>query len=229
MSRNIAVTGASRGIGKVLVELFASHGHRVFALTRNPSGLNEIKGERIVPICLDLEDAGSIKDAVARIGKETEALDVLVNNAGYLIKGSATALSAEEIDRSFRINAGGALLLSAALKTHLERGHIKHVVNISSMGGVQGSAKFPGLSVYSASKGAVSILTECLAEEWKDSGVRVNALALGAVQTEMLAQAFPGYKADLQPKDMAVYIAQFALEAWKYYNGKVLPVSSSTP
>ena len=104
-----------------------------------------------------------------------------------------------------------------------------HIVNISSIGGVQGSSKFSGLSLYSASKGAISILTECLAEELKESKISVNALALGAVQTEMLAEAFPGYKAPLSATEMAKYIYDFALTGNKYYNGKILPVSISTP
>ena len=104
-----------------------------------------------------------------------------------------------------------------------------HIVNISSMGGYQGSAKFPGLSVYSAAKGAVAVLSECLAEEFKEQGIKVNALAIGAVQTEMLSQAFPGYMAPLQPDEMAEFIMDFALNGHRFFNGKILPVSVSTP
>ncbi len=104
-----------------------------------------------------------------------------------------------------------------------------HIVNISSMGGVQGSSKFPGLAAYSASKGAVSILTECMAEELKEEGVKVNALALGAVQTDMLAKAFPDYEAPLSAAEMAQYIGRFLIEGHLFYNGKVLPVSLNTP
>ena len=104
-----------------------------------------------------------------------------------------------------------------------------HVLNITSMGGVQGSAKFPGLSAYSSSKGALVILTELLAEEFKDSGPSFNALALGAVQTEMLEEAFPGYKAPVSAAQIGEYIIDFALNGHQFYNGKVLPISSSTP
>ena len=104
-----------------------------------------------------------------------------------------------------------------------------HIVNIGSMGGFQGSAKFKGLSLYSAAKGAVAVLTESMAEEFKERGIKVNALALGAVQTEMLASAFPGYKAPLTAGQMAEFIADFALNGHKYFNGKILPVSLSTP
>ena len=94
---------------------------------------------------------------------------------------------------------------------------------------LQGSAKFPGLTAYSSSKAAIAGLTECLAEELKDKNISVNCLAIGAVQTEMLEEAFPGYKAPLSPKQMAEYIFDFALKGHQYYNGKILPVSSSTP
>jgi NAD(P)-dependent dehydrogenase (short-subunit alcohol dehydrogenase family) len=97
------------------------------------------------------------------------------------------------------------------------------------MGGFQGSAKFKGLSLYSASKGALAILTECMAEEFKEKNINVNCLALGSVQTEMLAKAFPGYKAQSSPAEMAEFIANFALNAYKQINGKIIPVSASTP
>ena len=106
---------------------------------------------------------------------------------------------------------------------------LSHIVNISSVGGVQGSVKFPGLSVYSSSKGAISILTECLAEEFKENSIRFNALALGAVQTEMLREAFPDYEANISSKEMANYIYRFATQDGKFFNGKILTVSSSNP
>ena len=106
---------------------------------------------------------------------------------------------------------------------------LKHVVNVTSMAGFQGSGKFSGLSYYSASKAALASLTECLAEELNEEGIRVNALAIGAVQTEMLAEAFPGYNAPLDPPHMAEFMKWFALEGSGYFNGKILPVSLSTP
>jgi NAD(P)-dependent dehydrogenase (short-subunit alcohol dehydrogenase family) len=104
-----------------------------------------------------------------------------------------------------------------------------HIVNISSMGGFQGSAKFPGLSAYSVSKGALSILTEALSTEFASKDIRVNALCLGAVQTEMFEEAFPGFKAPLSAEEMGHYIADFALTAHRFYNGKILPVSLEDP
>jgi len=103
------------------------------------------------------------------------------------------------------------------------------VVTISSMGGIQGSMKFAGLAAYSSSKGAVITLSELLAEEYKEQGIAFNVLALGAVNTEMLQEAFPGYEAPISAAEMADYIANFALIGNKYHNGKVIQVSSSTP
>ncbi|HBK70908.1 MAG TPA: short-chain dehydrogenase, partial [Flavobacteriaceae bacterium] len=108
---------------------------------------------------------------------------------------------------------------------YLKKG--SHVLAISSMGGIQGSMKFPGLAAYSSSKGAIITLFELLAEEYKEEGIAFNTLALGAVQTEMLAEAFPDYKAPTTAKEMAEYIFDFALTGNQFYNGKVLQVSSS--
>jgi NAD(P)-dependent dehydrogenase (short-subunit alcohol dehydrogenase family) len=110
---------------------------------------------------------------------------------------------------------------------YLQKG--SHVVTISSMGGIQGSLKFPGLSAYSSSKGAVITLSELLAEEYKELGIAFNVLALGAVQTEMLEEAFPGYQAPISAANMAQYIVDFTLTGNQYYNGKVLEVSSTNP
>jgi NAD(P)-dependent dehydrogenase (short-subunit alcohol dehydrogenase family) len=103
------------------------------------------------------------------------------------------------------------------------------VVSISSIGGIQGSVKFAGLSAYSSSKGALITLSELLAEEYKEKGIAFNVLAIGAVNTEMLQEAFPGYMAPISAVEMADYIFNFALTANQYQNGKVIQVSSSTP
>jgi NAD(P)-dependent dehydrogenase (short-subunit alcohol dehydrogenase family) len=154
-------------------------------------------------------------------------VDVLINNSGYLVNKPFEELSAEDFQRSYDVNVFGAVsMIKAALPFMNKEGH---VVNVSSMGGVQGSAKFPGLAAYSSSKGAIITLTEVLAEEYKETGPAFNALALGAVQTEMLEEAFPGYEAPLTAIEMARYIMDFALKGNKYYNGKILQVSSSTP
>ncbi len=233
---NIIVTGASRGIGYELVKQFAAQeGNLVFALSRNREKLDQLKrecgqsfpGSEVVPLSTDLANEEEIVKLAETIVDRTTRIDILVNNAGALVNKSFEQITGEDFDRVFQVNVKSVVQLIQAVKTMMGEG--SHIVNISSMGGYQGSAKFPGLSVYSASKGAVAVLTECLAEEFKNDGICVNCLALGAVQTEMLEEAFPGYEAPLSSEQMAGYIADFAKEGHRFYNGKILPVSLSTP
>jgi NAD(P)-dependent dehydrogenase (short-subunit alcohol dehydrogenase family) len=168
-----------------------------------------------------------VLDFAKEISSTFGSVDVLINNAGSLVNKPFMEISSSEFEAVFQVNVFAvATLTRLILPLMNQKGH---VVNISSMGGVQGSAKFPGLSAYSSSKGALVILTELLAEEFKESGPSFNALALGAVQTEMLEEAFPGYQAPLSAAQMAEYIIDFALKGHQFYNGKVLPISSSTP
>lgn len=163
------------------------------------------------------------------IARHLGRVDVLVHNAGILVHKPFEQLERADWLRIFDANVFGAAELSRALLPWLSKGAHPHVLHIGSMGGFQGSSKFPGLSAYSASKAALACLTECLAEEWKPLGIAVNCLALGAVQTEMLHEAFPGYQAPLGSVEMGAYIARFAVEGHRFFNGKVLPVSLSTP
>ena len=104
-----------------------------------------------------------------------------------------------------------------------------HIVNISSMGGFQGSVKFPGLSGYSASKAALACITECLANEFSELGISVNCLALGSAQTEMQEEAFPGYKSPVTAREMGEFVGNFAVTGNIVFNGKILPVAVTTP
>ena len=156
-------------------------------------------------------------------------LDGLVNNAGLLINKPFLETMDSDWMTQFQVNVFGPAQLSRHLFPHLKKSNSAHIVNIGSMGGYQGSSKFPGLSAYSSSKAALATLTECLAEEWKGEGIHVNCLALGAVGTEMLQEAFPGYEPPLGAKAMAAYIGDFVLHQQTFYNGKILPVSISTP
>ena len=136
-------------------------------------------------------------------------------------------MTSADFDFQLQINTKSVFELSKICIALMPKG--SHIVNISSMGGFQGSVKFPGLSLYSASKGAVSILTESLAAELTEQRISVNALTFGAVDIDMLRSAFPDYQASFSAQEMGEYLADFALNKAKYYNGKVLPVSSSTP
>ena len=221
----VIVTGASRGIGFETVKSFLSSGHEVLAISRNKVRLKELEqlGANILPFDLTADDLSPIIDVVKSFGD----IDILINNAGALVNKPLSQMTNEDINYIYSVNVFSIIKLTRDLLPYFNKE--AHIVNISSVGGVQGSVKFSGLSVYSSSKGAVSILTECLAEEIKDTSLSFNALALGAVQTEMLQEAFPEYQANTSAADMASYIYRFALQDGKLYNGKILTVSSSTP
>ena len=221
--KRVIVTGASRGIGRALVDRFLDLGHEVWALSRNTDELNKIKG--IHTVSIDLSEEQQIVDWVQSCG--VDYFDAVINNAGMLINKPFAETTYADFEAVYRVNVFGAAQLIRNLLPLLTTD--SHILNISSMGGVNGTAKFPGLAAYSSSKGALGILTELLAEEFKDNGPRCNALALGAVQTEMLAEVFPDYKAPVSAPQMATYIADFSLNGHHLYNGKVLPISQSTP
>lgn len=224
---NVIITGSSRGIGFELARLFADEGHRVLALSRNNGPIKELQNENITSFPFDLVAKADIAKLSDVLVDEWGTVDILINNAGKLLNKPFLETTTEEFEAVYRVNVLG---LAEVTKTVLPKmPKMGHVVTISSMGGVQGSMKFPGLSAYSSSKAAVITLTELWAEEFKETGPSFNVLALGAVQTEMLEEAFPGYEAPITASEMAHYIKDFALTGNKMYNGKLLQVSSSTP
>lgn len=225
--KQIVITGTSRGIGFELVKLFADAGHKVLALSRNEKPVRDLKLENVHTFSCDISEPSDLEEAADYLMSKTNKVDILINNAGALVNKTFEDISLEEFEKIYKTNVMGVVALTQKLLPFFHKN--SHVVNISTMGGVQGSVKFPGLSAYSSSKAAVITLTELLAEEFKETGPSFNVLALGAVQTEMLAEAFPGYKAPLSAKEMAQYIMDFSLTGNKYYNGKLLQVSNSTP
>jgi len=235
MAKKVIVTGASRGIGFELVQQYAEAGHEVIALSRNSDRLEQLK-----EACLQLNPQAQVHilsfdlakgDIAAQLMPFIESyfqhVDILINNAGALVVKPFTEINAEELERIYHVNVLSVFKLTQELIPKFSNN--AHIVNISSVGGVQGSVKFSGLSAYSSSKAALVALTECLAEEYKETDLAFNCLALGAVQTEMLEEAFPGYHAPTSANDMATYIFDFSINGQKFYKGKVLNVSKSTP
>lgn len=232
---NIIITGASRGIGyHAAINLADRCGNNILAIARSEEKLLELKNK------IEAEHPSSNLDYLVfdffkgdfdtlenEIIKHFKQVDILINNAGSLVAKPFLEITSDDFDQSFSVNIKAAFRLSQIAVPIMKEG--AHIVNVSSMGGVQGSVKFPGLSVYSASKGAISIFTESLAAELMEKGIKVNALAFGAVDTDMLRSAFPDFKAPLSAEEMGEYLAEFACSGAKYYNGKVLPVSVSTP
>jgi NAD(P)-dependent dehydrogenase (short-subunit alcohol dehydrogenase family) len=224
--KNIIITGTSRGIGYELALQFANAGHQVLAISRKtPQALME--HPNVSCLSLDISVAEDLLQVEKFILQTWKKVDVLLHNAGRLLHKPFDQITADEFQSVYKVNVFAVAELTKICIPFMQKG--SHVVTISSMGGIQGSMKFAGLAAYSSSKGAVITLSELLAEEYKEHGIAFNVLALGAVNTEMLQEAFPGYEAPLSAKEMADYIFNFALTGNKFYNGKVLQVSSSTP
>lgn len=227
MSKHIIITGTSRGIGFELVKIFANQGHHVYALSRNATPVAELQFAHVESLSCDLGDEDAVNQTIEAIKSKTTQIDILIHNAGLFLNQPFKNTNIKDVKAVFDTNVFGVFNLTAQLLNSFS--YITHVVNISSMGGIQGSIKFPGLAAYSSSKGALITLTELLAEEYKDIDMAFNCLALGAVQTEMLEEAFPGMQAPVSAIEMATYIADFALTGHQFYNGKTLQVSNSTP
>ncbi len=231
---NIIITGASEGIGHAVAKQFASEsGNRVFVLARRTSRLKELESmdsaSPIIPVTADIAsyDFSILKKTLEDF--DVHLIDILINNAGFLVNKPFDELMPEDWETIYKVNVFGPALLIRSLLPFLGNQGRSHIINTGSIGGVRGSVKFPGLSAYSSSKGAISILTECLAEEFRDRNIIVNCLALGAVQTEMLARAFPGYVAKTTVVEMSGYICDFAVRGMKLFNGKIIEVSSTNP
>ena len=230
---NIIITGASRGIGFETAKRIAAMGdNNIVAIARNDSKLKDLKNAcirenvqaHLFPIVFDLENTEPFEgNLIIEIKKHINNIDIVINNTGLLVNKPFDKLSESEINRMIQVNLTAPTKLIKTLLPLMNRPG--HFVNISSMGGFQGSQKFAGLSVYSAAKAGLASLTECLAEEYKNSGLVFNCLALGSTDTEMLREAFPGYQASFSSSEMADFIADFAFYKHKYFNGKIIPVS----
>lgn len=228
MTKNIIITGTSRGIGFELVKLFADTGHQVLSLSRNNIPIASLNFKNVTALSFDLSIESDYKKVSNFVSEKwNNKVDVLINNAGLLVNKPFHDITQQDWLKVYQVNVFGVAELTKTVLPFMNPG--SHVVTVSSMGGIQGSMKFPGLAAYSSSKGAVITLSEVLAEEYAAQKIAFNVLALGAVQTEMLAEAFPGYEAPLKAVEMASYIYDFSLTGNKYYNGKVLEVSSTTP
>jgi len=226
MSKTIVVLGASQGIGAALVNVFAANSsNQVYALSRQLDKMQQqFQQANVYPLQLYL--LTDVHDQIAALALP-DKIDTVINNAGLLINKPFETITHQDFHNSYQVNVIGIMEATQALLPKLSAG--SHIVNISSMGGFQGSLKFAGLAAYSTAKAALCSFTEMFAEEYKESGIHMNCLCLGAVQTEMLAQAFPGYQAPTTPEEMAKYIANFAEHSGQLLNGKIIPVSASNP
>lgn len=225
--KNIIITGCSRGIGLELVKYFSNPQYQIIAIARNTEAISKLKMNNVTPFKADITNIDDLRALKTYVEKMWNQVDIIIHNAGKLLNKPFFKTKTEDFIEIYKVNVFAIAELTRRLIPLLKKG--SHVVAISSMGGIQGSVKFPGLAAYSSSKGALITLIELLAEEYKSAGISFNTLALGAVQTEMLAEAFPNYKAPVNAQEMALYIGEFALKGNKHLNGKTIQVSSSTP
>lgn len=233
---NILLTGASSGVGfEAVLELILKSENKVIALARSADKLSRLleiaKGLNpdcnLFPVQFDLVNDDIEQGLKPFIAKQFGHLDVLINNAGSLEVKPFIESTEVDFVEMLQSNFLNHVRLIQGLLPLMQSP--SHIVNIGSMGGFQGSAKFVGLSAYSASKAALHNFTECLAEELKEKKISVNCLALGSAQTEMVEKAFPGYESPVMAFEMGKYIADFALTGHKFFNGKILPVAVTTP
>ncbi len=229
VQKTIAITGCSRVIGKETVRHLLELGHEVLALSRNCGSLKGLREKypSLSTLELDISDEAGRKVLIEYLESNRVQLDGMVHNAGLLLNKPFAETTLEDMMQVYLVNVFSVSELTRIALPFFNPG--AHVVAISSMGGIQGSVKFPGLAAYSSSKGALITLMELLAEEFKDRSLSFNSLAIGAVQTEMLKEAFPGYEASVSAQKMGAYVAEFVLSGQELYNGKVLQVSNSTP
>jgi len=229
MNKTIVIVGSSRGIGKELVLRFAADtGNIIHALSRNVVKMQETFKNYQNVICHEFDLTLNVNSQAKQIFENIGTIDILINNAGKLVSKPLTELTHEDLTTCYQTNVIGVIeTVQEIVPKMIDKGG--HIVNISSMGGFQGSVKFPGLTAYSTSKAAVCSFTELFAEEYKNTTIKMNCLCLGAAQTEMLQEAFPGYDAPVSANKMAEYIVDFALKANEWMNGKIIPVSLSTP
>lgn len=228
---NILITGASSGVGFELAQIFLENQHNVLTIARNEESLEKLKlnfQSQLNILKVDITTPESLNRIVHKIETEFESkIDVLINNAGLLINKTFSLVDNHDFDALIDTNLKAPFFLIQKLVPFM---HINaQIMNIGSMGGYQGSAKFKGLSVYSATKAALACLTECLAEELKENKIMVNCVALGAVDTPMLQKAFPQYNGGAHTKDVATYIYSLIVNNKGLLNGKILPITSSTP
>lgn len=232
MSKHIIVVGSSSGIGRELVKIYAKENpdDQIWAFSRftdeeSFSAFDEFPN--VHPRKVDISSP-HLEEVLSKLLFEIPSVDILINNAGLLVNKTFLELTRTDIETSYQTNIIGILLFTQAVVRKANPKGL-HIVNISSMGGFQGSVKFPGLTAYSSSKAALVNFTELFAEEFKNTTVRMNCLCLGAVQTKMLETAFPGFTAEIQPIEMAKYIKDFSLSGYSFFNGKIIPISCTTP
>ncbi|MBN8553879.1 MAG: SDR family oxidoreductase [Deltaproteobacteria bacterium] len=206
------ITGGARGIGAATAELFISEGAKVIITSRTSSELGEASlrlqkefGEdKIFSVVTDVSREKDVLNLFDATEKKFGTPSILINNAAIFIGKSVTEMSVSEWDETMAVNVRGSFLCARESFKRMKPGGA--IVNISSLAGVRGTDKFLNFTAYTTSKFGVVGMTENLAVEGKALGIRVNCVAPGAVETEMLRKAAPGLKTQTKPSDIAKVI-----------------------
>lgn len=229
------ITGGGRGIGAATAMLLAREGANVAILSRTEAELTGVcaeiraRGGQAEPVVCDVSDEDAVAAAFARVDSRFGGLDILVNNAGVIAQGTVDQMALSAFDQVLAVNVRGVFLCTQAAFPRMQKRGGGAIVNISSLGGIRGTEKFPGFSAYTASKFAVIGLTEAHAVEGRPLGIRVNAVAPGAIETAMLRSAAPGLATDTKPEDVAPVIAFLAdTERSRAVTGTVVEIFSNT-
>ena len=219
------ITGAGRGVGYETVKYLLDQQPDIilYAVSRNTQALEQIKKPRLHIIQADITTE---LDKIVRV-IEHQPLQGILNNAGIIIKKDFRELTAADFDALYRTNVYAPFAIITALRNNLVPA--SHIVNIGSMGGTENTAKFPGMIFYSSSKAALQCLSQCLAVELKEKGVVVNCLSMGAVDTEMVRVAFPGFNPPIAAGQMAEFFAWFLLNGHRFFSGQILPLALTSP
>ncbi len=227
------ITGAGRGVGKATARRFAREGARIVLFSRTPGPLHETaagiarEGGQALSIAGDVSREEDVRALFQRAMETYGRVDILVNCAGIVIVRPFVDMDAETWDRVIAVNLRGTFLCCREAFRIMAAQQSGVIINLSSLSGVKGVEKFPGLSAYNVSKSGVAGLTEILAVEGKPYHIRVCAVSPGAVDTELLRQAAPHLKAGMTADDLAEILLFLAGDSGRMLSGSNIEIFSN--
>lgn len=239
MQKNVIITGANRGIGKVMVETFVSNGYNVWACARKYNlefedyllGLSVKNNVWAKPVYFEMTDESSLTRGLQTIFADKLPIDALINNAGISSVGLLSQTKVEDVKHLFDINYFSVLRIIQLVSKKMMMKRKGVIINMASLAGIEPQ---PGKIAYGSSKAAIILMTQCLAKELGPLGIRVNAIAPGPIETEMIHQ----YNDDMlkqlasessmrrlgKPEEIAQTALFLASDQASYINGEIIKV-----
>lgn len=236
---NVIITGANRGIGKTMIKIFASDGHNVWACARKKDSkfeeylatLSSQYNVWVKPIYFEMTDEYSLKDEIDKITADKQPIDVLINNAGISTVGLLSQSKVDEIKHLFDVNFFSVLRIIQLISKKMMMKRKGVIINMASLAGIEPQ---PGKIAYGSSKAAVILMTQCLAKELGPLGIRVNAIAPGPIETNMIHQYNDEMLIKLasesslrrlgKPEEIARTALFLASDQASYINGEIIKV-----